>query len=321
MSALSPHRIKFRHLSCFLEVAGRKSFVGAADALGLTQPAVSKAIGELEHALGVTLFTRSRAGVRLTAHGQAFRRHAGAAIAALQQGVASVDAIQRQQMSAVTIGALPSVAGELVPKAVLAAKQQGLEAPIRVITGPNHYLLGELKAGRIDIVVGRMAGQEAMADLSFERLYTERIVFVVRDGHPLTARKGLPMSQINAFTVVLPPAESIIRPEVDRLLVANGIGDFNDIIETVSPVFSIAYIKQTDAVWIISRSVVNAELRAGGLIELPIDTGVTFGPVGLTTRITGVPNAAADVIISSLRDLARAEIAAEREAGQESQVS
>lgn len=301
MTSASPGRIKFRHLHCFLEAASHASFVGAAEALGISQPAVSKSIGELEAELGAQLFVRSRSGVSLTHEGEAFRRHAGAAVSALRQAVASVEEAEERSSATVAIGALPTVAAELVPDAVRAVKSEGLRANIRVITGPNTFLLAELKAGRMDFVVGRMADRELMSGLEFERLFSERIVFAARSGHPLAKGRGASLPRILDYTVLLPPSGSIIRPETDRLLLAHGIGEIPDVIETVSPVFSISYLKSTDAIWIISRSVVRAEIASGALVELPFDTGATFGPIGLTTRMGGLPSLAASRVVDALR--------------------
>ncbi|MEX0860362.1 MAG: LysR family transcriptional regulator [Cucumibacter sp.] len=125
--------IECRQLNCHLDAASRASFVGAAAALGITQPAVSKAIGEPEGAPGVKRFIRSRAGVALTPQGEALRRHAGAAISALRQGPASVNETRRPSTVTVAFGALPTVTGELVPVAVLAAKRDSLAARVWLV--------------------------------------------------------------------------------------------------------------------------------------------------------------------------------------------
>ena len=87
----------------------------------------------------------------------------------------------------------------------------------------------------------------------------------------------------------MPSREDITRPIVDRLLIANGIGGLERRIETVSSDFSRAYLKQSDAVWIISYGVAALDIAAGDLVELPVDVSATLGPVGMTTRADDRP--------------------------------
>ncbi|MPZ11873.1 MAG: LysR family transcriptional regulator, partial [Kiloniellaceae bacterium] len=178
-------RLKIRHLTCFLEVANRRSFGAAAEALAITQPAVSKAIAELEAILGVAVFERSRRGVFLTGYGEAFQRYAGASLTALRQGVDSVSQAQTRGGHTLAVGALPTTAARIMPAAVQRAKAEGMGATLRIVTGPNEVLLAELRQGGLDLVVGRLAEPRQMQTLAFEYLYSEEIVFAVQPGHPL----------------------------------------------------------------------------------------------------------------------------------------
>ncbi len=295
------NRIKFRHLICFLEVANQKSFVKAGNSLGLTQPAVSKAIWELENELGVKLFNRSRSGVSLTYYGEAFRGYAGASKTALEQGVSNIMEAKNQGTSTISIGALPTVAGTLMPRAVLRAREEGLQAKIKLITGPNDHLYSELIKGNLDMVVGRMSNPHHMEGLTFEKLYSDVTIFAVRKDHPLLKKDNLGLSDISNYTVLLPNSNSIIRPDVDRLLVSNGIANLKDVIETVSPTFGMNYVKISDTIWIISRSVVIDQVRDGTLVELPFNTGETTGPIGLTTSTTNLPSISANLITQAIK--------------------
>ena len=156
-------RIKLRHLACFLEVANRRSFGAAAEALAITQPAVSKAIAELEAILGVAVFERSRRGVFLTGYGEAFQRYAGASLTALRQGVDSVSQAQARGGQTLAVGALPTTAARIMPAAVQRAKAEGLGATLRIVTGPNEVLLTQLREGGLDLVVGRLAEPRQVA--------------------------------------------------------------------------------------------------------------------------------------------------------------
>ena len=75
----------------------------------------------------------------------------------------------------------------------------------------------------------------------------------------------------------MPSREDITRPIVDRLLIAHRIAGLERRIETVSSDFSRAYLKQTDAIWIISYGVAALDIAAGDLVELTVDVSATLG--------------------------------------------
>ena len=297
-------RIKFRHLQCFLEVARQGSVVKAADILGVTQPAVSKTLRELEETLEVPLFDRSARGAKLTPFGDVFLRHAGASVAALRQGVDGIAQVRAGGGVTVTVGALPTVSAGIMPAAVMAFKQRAGATTVRVVTGDNAVLIAALRVGEVDLVVGRLAEPELMKGLAFEHLYTEAASFVVRPEHPLAGDEGFSLHRIADFTVLLPTEGSIIRPLVDRLLLAHGVGALPNRIETVSMPFGRRYVRQSDAVWIISRGVVAEDLVAGTLIELPVDCSLTQGPVGLTTRVDQTAGVSLLMLMQDIRNAA-----------------
>lgn len=301
-------RLKIRHLTCFLEVANRRSFGAAAEALAITQPAVSKAIAELEAILGVAVFERSRRGVFLTGYGEAFQRYAGASLTALRQGVNSVSQAQARGGQTLAVGALPTTAARIMPLAVQRAKAAGLGATLRIVTGPNEVLLAQLRQGALDLVVGRLAEPRQMQTLAFEYLYSEAIVFAVRPAHALLRAAGsVELGALAGYTVVLPTLSSIIRPEVDRLLVSQGVARLPDVIESVSADFGRRYTHLTDAVWIISYGVVAVDLAEGSLARLPVNAPVSRGPVGLTQRAEMPPSVSLQILMKAIREVAAGE--------------
>jgi LysR family pca operon transcriptional activator len=279
--AIDP-RIKLRHLICFAEVARLKSVVKAADALNISQPAASKTIQELEEIIGAALFDRSRRNLFLNPYGEVFYRYVTTGLGALRQGI---DAAQGEhEVTMVKVGALPTVSAQLLPGAVQAFVAEEHNAIARIITGPNAYLLSLLRTGDVDMVIGRMAEPNAMFGFSFEHLYSERVVMVVRPGHPLLAVERFDLRLIEPYQMLMPTPDSVIRPLADRLLMANGITNLRDEIETVSNAFGRSFVRQTDAIWLISEGVVATDVIDGQLALLPVDTSSTLGPVGLTTR-------------------------------------
>lgn len=298
-------RVKYRHLQCFLETARQQSVVKAAAALSVTQPAVSKTIRELEELLGVALFERRGRGVALTRFGDVFLRYAGASVSALRQGVDSIAQARTKGGMAIKVGALPTVATRVVPLAVRLFKQENTGTVVRVVTGGNSVLLSQLRTGDLDLVVGRLADPELMTGLSFEHLYSERVAFVVRPDHPLLDAKPFDIAKVASYTVLMPTEGSIIRPLVDRFLIMHGIATIPDQIETVAMAFGRRYVRMTDAIWIISRGVVADDIDDGLLVELPVATEATTGPVGLTTRADTPPSLPAVMLMQTIREAAK----------------
>ena len=103
----------------------------------------------------------------------------------------------------------------------------------------------------------------------------------------------------------MPTRGSIIRPFVERFFITNGVALIPTQIETVSNSFGRAFVRQSDAVWIISEGVVADEIAAGTLMALPVDTTDTRGPVGLTMRTDTVASPAFSILLQTIREAAR----------------
>lgn len=303
-------RVKLRHIACFLEVARLKSVVRAADALNMSQPAATKTIQELEEILGAQLFDRSRRSLFLTPAGENFQRYAESSVSALKQGIDSVRMADRETI--VRVGALPTVSARILPPAVMRLAESR-KARARIVTGPNDYLLSLLRAGEVDLVIGRMAEPGEIAGLSFEHLYSEQVVFAVRAGHPLLKLKRFVLTAIQPYQILMPPPGAVIRPAVERLFTAQGVTHPRDDIETVSNAFGRRYTLTTDAVWIISEGVVIDDVAEGSMALLPVDTSETTGPVGLTMRSGETMGYAAQLLLAAIRQVA-AELSEQRSA-------
>ena len=170
-----------------------------------------------------------------------------------------------------------------------------------VETGPSPYLLELLRTGAIEFFVGRMASPRVMDGLSFEQLYSEELAFVVRPSHPLLGGRPPELRDIARYQLMMPPRQAIIRAAVDRLFTAAGVGRLFAEIETVSNSLGRSYTLMSDAIWIISRGVVERDLSARQLVSLPFDVVATRGPVGITTRSSGGLSLPAQAMIDAIR--------------------
>ncbi|OWK22888.1 hypothetical protein AJ87_38140 [Rhizobium yanglingense] len=105
--------------------------------------------------------------------------------------------------------------------------------------------------------------------------------------------------------MLMPTRASIIRPFVESFLIANGVPNLPNQIETVSDSFGRAFLRSSDAIWIISTGVVAADIEDGVLAVLPIDTSETKGPVGLTMRTDAIPSLPLSILMQTIREAAR----------------
>ncbi|MFP3543464.1 pca operon transcription factor PcaQ [Rhizobium sp. SIMBA_035] len=297
-------RIKFRHLQTFVEVARQKSVMKAAELLHVSQPAVTKTIRELEEVLGVEVFERDGRGIKITRYGEVFLKHAGAALTALRQGLDSVTQERVGDAPPIRVGALPTVSTRIMPRAMELFLKENTWSRLKIVTGENAVLLEQLRVGDLDLVVGRLAGPEKMTGFSFEHLYSEQVVFAVRAGHPLLKTRQSHFAALADYTVLMPTRASIIRPFVESFLIANGVPSLPNQIETVSDSFGRAFVRASDAVWIISTGVIAKDIEDGVLAVLPIDTSETKGPVGLTMRTDAIPSLPLSILMQTIREAA-----------------
>lgn len=313
-AALSPlqqlSRIRHRHLRCFLEIARTRRIGLAAAALNITQPAASKTLKELEEMLDARLFERAgKGGLNLTPEGALFLRYAGASVAALKEGLDGLAQARHRATPVLSIGALPTVSAHVMPSVITAFRKSNT-ARIRLITGPNVVMLEQLRIGELDLVVGRLPRPELMEGLSFTHLYSEQLVFAVRPGHPCAGRAGFGAAQLESLTLLMPTEDGIMRPVVDRFLIANGVGAVPHAIEARSVDFCRQYVLESDSVWIISRGVVEYDLKNGTLAALDIDTSDTRGAVGLTIQADRNPSPTLRLMMDTVASVAKARVLA-----------
>jgi LysR family pca operon transcriptional activator len=300
-------RIKFRHLNAFSAIARARSFKVAAEQLNLSQPAISKTLKELERILGVLVMERSRSGVSLTPQGEVFLQFAEQSTAALRHGLRSIQGTT-STAGQLQLGALPSVAGSLLPRAVLEFTARSPHTLVEIHEGPHLDLTTRLRSGGLDLVVGRLGKPDTMVGLSFQQLYSENVVIVASPHSRALAVRD--PADLEEFRVLYPPKDTAIRPLVARYLIAQGVPLFSSRIETASPAFArVVTLADPRAVWIISHGVVADDIAQGRLKALDIDLASTNGAVGIMSRAEEVPSVATRTFAKLLGGLCQSKLA------------
>lgn len=297
-------QVRIRQLRTFVAIAEHGSLVKAAEAMSLTQPAVTKSLAQLEEVVGRRLVERSRRGVRLTAAGQMLLRYAGVSLRSLGEGLDRVSRADGLEVPAISVGSLPGVGATVLPRAIERFQDAVSVTRIRVRSGSNAYLLNLLRQGDLDCVIGRLGDSSEMSGLSFESLGAEHMAFAVRPTHALTEKPRVSATNLLSYRLLLPDRGTQIRELADRFFVAAGFPLQDATIETIDPMFARVYVMQTDTIWFAPMGVLENDLRDGVLARLPIDTSATKGEIGITLRSDRVASELTDRFLACLREAA-----------------
>jgi len=294
-------RIRLRHLQCVQAVVRTGTLRGAADALAITQPAVTKTLNELEEMLGLRLFVRGRRGAALTPQAEPFLLHATASLDALARAVDSLLAPPGE--APLRIGVLPTLTSSFLP-AVLQAYLAGRPgAVVRVLNGRNRELIGRLRERELDLVLGRLSDPDAMAGVHFEPLYAEPLGVALRHGHPFAlrhAKRKAALRELAGWPLVLPLAGTLIRQVADGFLARHGVAAPRALVETLDTPLARALVLGADAAWLAPLGTVQPDIEAGAMTRLAV-TITPQEPVGLLRRIDEPATPAAQALLKAAR--------------------
>ncbi|MGJ7578860.1 LysR substrate-binding domain-containing protein [Variovorax sp. RHLX14] len=299
--------VQLRHMRCLVAVAQERHLARAAERLALSQPAISKTLAELEAMAGVRLVERGTAGRRgvqgLTPVGEQLLAHALRVLEAVDASALAIAPTNGGQLQRLRIGALPSVAPALLPRALADFRSRWPQVQVIVRSAANAVLLDELRAGELDLVAGRMSDPRLMTGLSFELLHTEPLVFVARAGHPL-ARAGATMQvqDVLLHPLVVYGEGTIPRHNTESFFSALGLALPANALQTLDVSVARALVAISDAVWITPLGAARADLDDGRVVRLPIRTVGTEEPVGLLLRSDADPSALRGAMAGLLRD-------------------
>jgi DNA-binding transcriptional LysR family regulator len=216
-------RLKLRDLHILLAVVRRGSMANAASDLAISQPAVSKAIADMEHALGVRLFDRTRNGVEPTIYGRALVRRGSAVFDELKLGVEELAFLANPGVGELLIGSTESIAAGLLPAVMDRFSREHPRVHLTVrqaVINTQHYR--ELRERSIDLFLGRIPSTFAEDDLEIEIVYDDPVVVVAGARSKWARARRLDLTALAREQWVLPPADTIAGPLARDLFSASG---------------------------------------------------------------------------------------------------
>ena len=301
-------RLRLHLLRAADSIDTQRSLLKASTALGISQPALTKSLRELEDIAGVRLFERHSRGVRPTEAGKALVESARRVLSELRRLDEELDRLSTAVGGTVALGALPVAATGILPGVLIRLKARHPDIGVRLHQGRTEDLLPLLAAGDIDLIVGRLYPPAVPDGLRRETLWAEPISVLARAGHPILDADPPVIEDLRQYDLVLPTVTQRVGQEIDHLLDVLGMAA-----GTAFRSSSYGFIREmlygSDALSVMPRLMMVGDLLRGTLrvVGLPIATPAR--PAGLILRRDRPLPPASATLVACLREYV-AEIAA-----------
>jgi len=213
--------VTIRQLQIFSAAAAHLSFVRTSEQLHLTQAAVSLQIKQLEAAVGVKLFDRSKRHVALTPAGRDLLVPLERILIDIEAIAASTEELLEHRRGLVTVAALPSVAAGMLPRAIKKLSESYPGITVRVYDGVASTIAAMVKAGQVDFGISSQTYGDR--ELTSHVLMMDRLCAVVAPTHPLARKRSMTLHELAKHPLILMVKDSSSRQIVDLAFDREGL--------------------------------------------------------------------------------------------------
>jgi DNA-binding transcriptional LysR family regulator len=233
-------------LRTVLVIAQTGSISAAAEALEVSQSAVSKQLQRIEEQLGVKLFERRARGVVPTTFGQSLIERGELIARQFKDAVGEIRALAGGEAGEIVIGAGSTWLHGPLPRAIerLVRKRPGLH--IRILTDPTEKLLEELRAGRIDLVLAPWMEEVDRTEIEWTPVLVDDLRIMARKEHPLVRRPPSGLLELKQYGWVLADPGNPARRRLAAVFQNDGLQPPEPVIETLSFSLLLHLIRKTD---------------------------------------------------------------------------
>lgn len=298
--------MNLRQLQHFLAVVEHGSLGRAAEAIHLSQPALSKSIQKLEEAYQAKLLDRTPLGMTPTEVGQVLIRHARTIETELWRAKNNIDEMRGASVGLLTVGAGPVVGLELLPTVVRRLMRTYPGVRIALVEGMGTALMAGLRAGELDFTIAGHVDAGPTVDLVGEDLYRDQTLVVARRGHPLAEKDGVTLDDLLEARWVLPRRPDTVRQYLDDLFQGLGVEPPQPEIETNSIPFMRSILTSTDSLSFLPAAVfawTDPARPVPDLVALDQELCVWDRAVRLTRRRHGTVSPPAGQFVRELRSV------------------
>jgi len=259
-----------RQLRAFLAIVDAGSLGMAADALHVTQPALSRMVRRLESQLGVPLFERRSTGMELTNYGEALLPHATVLSAEGARALEQINSLRGLGHGTLRIGSVGSAAIMVLPPVLDRILTQWPNLHVQITEAVEDILETALANNSLDVVIsGPIKESEEIMQVA-EHKFTDRYSVISAATHPLQKRRDLSLADLAGQRWVMPPEEAEPRKQFVALAAKLGFAPPHVAVETRYPAVIKALVARTKFLGWLPEPLFAAEESAGLLKRLTV---------------------------------------------------
>lgn len=301
---LLKNRLRMRHLRILQALFQEGSLRKTAECLAISQPAATKALRELEELVGKPLFLRSPQGLTPNELGKAAIRYAQLVFADLDSLYEEMLDLQSGYMGTIRIGAMSSIAGNLLPNALAQIKKNHPKLNVSVIITTSDILLQSLSRDQLDLVIARIPHGSVNEEFDFELFDEEIIQIVARNGHPEMSDRSVKLSALTQYPWIVHPQGTPLNEIFCQIFREARLKPPTNTVETASITLTASLLQKSDTITLMSYSLANFYRSLGLLSPLPVDFSCHLENYGLIRRknriITPVMQIVSDILRNQL---------------------
>jgi LysR family transcriptional regulator of abg operon len=297
--------MKLTQLRHLVAIADAGSVRQAGRNLNISQSALTKSVKLLEEELGVSLLHRESHGVSPTASAAALIRRTKFIEAELQSARSEVQLIEGARIGDVTVSASPTVAVNLLPRAVLEFKRERPQIRVHIEEGIYPDILSRVRNGDVDMAVCLLRERTDDDELTFEILMKDVVVPAVRAGHPLTKVRRLNLSDLAKREWIIFGRQGNVKAVFDHMFHEAGLEPPTSTIDCSSLTCALALAENSEYVVLVPRQIFSDRHRTWTLVPLQLQATMPSWTIGVVTRAKTQLSPACQEFLSKLRDCSK----------------
>lgn len=298
-------RLKLHDMRVLMSVVEAGSMHKAAERLATSQPAVSRAIADLEHALGVRLLERSPKGIRPTQYGEAIIKRGVAVFDELRQGVKDIEFLGDPRSGTLRIGCSEYAAGGPVLAVVDRLTRQHPRMVFDIVVGPVLTLYRDLIERKIELVITRLVDVADRRDMAVETLFDDDIVAVASAQNRWTRRRRIDLAELVDEPWTLPPRDTGLGAFAAHAFRARGLAPPEAAVVTYSMHMCHRLLATGRFITMLPSYTLRLPARHSWLKALPVELADARGSMALITLRNRTLSPLADVFIKTTRTVAK----------------